>query len=305
MKEIFYIERLTKEEKCEKVYGGTCIQLLYGTGWLSRILSPLLLPLIATFPFFSKLYGWLQRTPLSRLKIRPFIEKYHVDTSEFLHPVTSFASFDAFFTRALKSSVRPLTGGSDVAVLPADARYLVFPEIVATQQFWIKHKPFNLEQLFHDRELAALYAHGSMVIARLAPVDYHRFHFPCHAIPDAPRTIPGPLYSVNPMALKRNLAILWQNKREITLLKTKHFGRVAFIAVGATYVGTIHRSFAPGEPYAKGDEMGYFSFGGSSLILLFEPQAILFDRDLVEHTDGGLETRGLMGQSLGRAMAPL
>jgi phosphatidylserine decarboxylase len=300
VKEIFYIDRLTKEKKRERVYGDVFVKLLYGKGWVSRLVGSFLLPVIATIPLCSKIYGWFQRSAISRWKIRPFIKKYHVDTAEFAEPISHFSSFNAFFTRALRSTARPLVEEADVAILPADARYLVFPEICATQQFWIKSRPFDLEALLQDASLASVYEQGSMAIARLAPVDYHRFHFPCYAVPERPRLIPGPLYSVNPMALKQNVAFLWENKRAITVLKTRHFERVACVAIGATYVGTIHLPLIPEKPYAKGEEMGYFAFGGSCLILLFEPQVIQFDRDLIEHSMNGLETRGLMGQSLGR-----
>ncbi len=300
MKEILYVERLTQEVCREKVYGDLFLRLLYGTGWMSRLVAPFLLPLIATIPFFSHMYGWLQRRWWSRYKIRRFIDKYHIDEREFLKPISHFASFDAFFTRALTSAARPLAQGEDVVILPADGRYLVFSNMQEVEKFWIKSRPFDIEALLQNRELALHYAGGSMVIARLAPVDYHRFHFPCDAIPEEPRCIPGPLYSVNPKALKKNIAILWENKREIVMLHTKRFGSIACIAVGATYVGTIHHTFTPKKLHAKGQEMGYFSFGGSSLVLLFEQGKIVFDRDLVANTKNGLETRGLMGQSLGK-----
>ena len=140
------------------------------------------------------------------------------------------------------------------------------------------------------------------MIARLCPTDYHRFHFSFNCIPDAPRLINGPLYSVNPIALKRNIQILSENKRVITVLNTKNFGSVLSVEVGATYVGSINQTFAPREHYAKGDEKGYFSFGGSTLVLLFEPGRIQFDQDLIDASKRKIEVRGLFGQSLGRAL---
>lgn len=297
-----YIDRKTHQEMTEKVYGKFYIDLLYGTSWFSHLLSFILLPLFAHINFLSRLYGAIQKSSVSKKKIVPFIEKFHVDTSEFLDPVDSYHSFNDFFIRKLKPGARPITPGLDIAILPADGRYLVYENIEKTDGFFVKGKKFSLEDLLRSRELAQKYGQGSMAIARLAPVDYHRFHFPVNCLPEEPQPICGPLFSVNPAALKKHVEILAENKRVITPLKTKNFGTVLFIEVGATYVGTICQTFDPHEPHVKGDEKGYFSFGGSSLILLFEPSRIKFDQDLVDASNRRIEVLGQMGQSLGRAL---
>lgn len=296
-----YIDRKTHQEMSEKVYGKFYIDLLYGTSWFSHLSSFLVLPFFAHVNFLSRLYGSLQKSQLSQKKIKPFIEKFHVDTSEFLDPVDSYQSFNDFFIRKLKPAARPVTHGVDIAILPADGRYLVYENIEKTDGFFVKGKKFSLERLLRSPELAKKYAQGSMAIARLAPVDYHRFHFPVHCIPEDPQPINGPLFSVNPAALKKHVEILAENKRVITPLQTQNFGTVLFIEVGATYVGSIHQTFTPLEPQMKGDEKGYFSFGGSSIILLFEPSRIKFDQDLIDASSRRIEVLGLMGQSLGRA----
>jgi phosphatidylserine decarboxylase len=297
-----YIDRKTHQEMTEKVYGKFYIDLLYGTSWFSHLLSLLVLPLFAHINFLSRLYGSIQKSHFSKKKILPFIEKFHVDTSEFLDPVDSYHSFNDFFIRKLKPELRPITPGADIAILPADGRYLVYENIEKTDGFFVKGKKFSLEDLLRSRILAQKYAQGSMAIARLAPVDYHRFHFPVNCLPEEPQPICGPLFSVNPAALKKHVEILAENKRVITPLKTKNFGTVLFIEVGATYVGSIHQTFDPHEPHVKGDEKGYFSFGGSSLVLLFEPSRIQFDQDLIDASNRRIEVLGQMGQSLGRAL---
>jgi len=297
-----YIDRKTGQEMTEKVYGKFYIDLLYGTSWFSHLLSFLVLPVFSHINFLSRLYGEIQKSRLSKKKIKPFIEKFHVDTSEFLDPVDSFQSFNDFFIRKLKPSARPIVMANDIAILPADGRYLVYENIEKTDGFFVKGKKFSLEKLLRSSELAQKYALGAMAIARLAPVDYHRFHFPASCLPEDPQLINGPLFSVNPAALKKHAEILAENKRVITPLKTKNFGTILFIEVGATYVGSIHQTFDPHEPHAKGDEKGYFSFGGSSLILLFEPARIRFDQDLIDASNRRIEVLGLMGQSLGKAL---
>ena len=297
-----YLNRQTSQEMTEKVYGKFFIDLLYGTSWISHLVSFILVPLFSRVPFFSKLYGTLQKSRWSRRKIQPFIQKFHVDTSEFLEPPESFQSFNDFFIRKLKSACRPIALGDHIAVLPADGRYLVYENIHAADGFFVKGQKFCLETLLCSPTLAQKYGDGSMVIARLAPVDYHRFHFPVSCTPSIPEPIPGKLYSVNPAALKKHANILAENKRVITHLDTQYFGTVLFIEVGATYVGSIHQTFPLHQPCAKGLEKGYFSFGGSSLILLFEPLRIQFDTDLLDASSRRLEVLGQMGQSLGRAL---
>ena len=135
-------------------------------------------------------------------------------------------------------------------------------------------------------------------MARLCPTDYHRFHFPfsCHA--SSVKVINGFLYSVNPLALSKNIEIFTENTRVISTLTSEIFGEVIFIEVGATNVGSIHQTYREGT-VQKGEEKGYFSFGGSSLILLFEEGRIVFDQDLIEAGKTGVEIKCLMGQPMG------
>lgn len=301
MKDIIYFDRKAKREDKEKVYGGSFLELLYGNGILSGCFSFFLRPLFAKVSLLSYIYGAIQKSRFSRCKIKPFIHTFELDTSEFLDSVDSFNTFNDFFIRRLKPECRPVVTVENIAILPADARYLVFPNIDTADGFWVKGKKFCLRSLLQNEALAARYAGGAMVMARLCPTDYHRFHFPFRCIPEKPQLINGSLYSVNPIALKHNIEYLSENKRMLTKLRTEKFGSVLYIDIGATYVGSIHQTFVPGKSYAKGDEKGYFAFGGSCLILLFEPGKIVFDQDLVDISAKKMEVRGLLGQSLGVA----
>ncbi len=301
MNKILYIDRKTKQRKREKIYGHLFLQMFYGEGFFSRLFFHTILPFMARISFFSRFYGFLQKSSFSRFKVRPFIETFKVDASEFLHPVESFKSFNEFFIRRLKPNARPIKSGDETAVLPADGRYFVFENCSTVDGFLIKGQKFSLIELLRDEQLAKRYEDASMAIARLCPADYHRFHFPCECVPGPARLINGPLFSVNPLALRKNIHFLTENKRMISCLETTHFGSVLFIEIGATCVGTIHQTYTPGFPVAKGDEKGYFSFGGSCIILLFEANRIAFDTDLIEASSQKIETLGLFGQSLGTA----
>lgn len=297
--DIHYIDRASQQVEKEQVYGRFFLELLYSKRWISHIMSMLFLPLVAKNAFASHLYGLFQKSRFSRCKVRPFIEKFGVDASEFKDPVESFKSFNDFFVRKLKPEARPIAQGADVAVLPADARYWFFQDLHRNDGIVVKGETFSLTDLLQSVPLAEKYARGSMAIARLCPTDYHRFHFPCNCVPVQPQLINGPLYSVNPIALKRNIHILSENKRVVTRLKSENFGTILYIEIGATYVGSIVQTFTPDQAVYKGDEKGYFSFGGSCLILLFEPGRIQFDPDLLAATSRGLEIKALFGQSMG------
>ncbi len=285
---LYYIDRIDKEKKEELIYGGWCVKLLYIKNfWL---VSP-----ITKFPFFSRLYGWIQKRSWTKRKIVPFIRKFQVDTSEFEKKLNEFTSFNDFFTRKLRP--RALASG---AILFADGRYFVYPNLANVDGIWVKGRRFSLEKLLQNPELAGKYREGSMVIARLAPPDYHRFHFPCNGTPSKSRIIVGNLDSVNPFALKKKLEILTENKRVVTEIETVDFGNILYVEVGATFVGSIIQTYTPFVAVKKGEEKGYFSFGASCIIILFEKDRIQFDEDLIHYSQMGIEVRGLFGQSMGR-----
>lgn len=299
MNTIIYIDRESRKQCVEKVYGAKALELLYGDDWLSKLFGGPLLHLFAKFPLWSWAYGLWQKAPWSKRKIQPFIKNFELDPMEFLQDSQSYLSFNDFFIRKLKPKARPIVGGKQKAILPADARYLFYPNISEAEGFIVKGQKFHLSSLLDDAELAKKYHNGTMVMARLCPSDYHRYHFPCDCIPGQTKFINGWLYSVNPIALRKNIEIFTENKRAYCLLETEHFGDVVYMEIGATNVGSIHQTYIPYVPAPKGDEVGYFAFGASSLILLFEEGKILLDKDLVEATEKGFEIRGLMGQSMG------
>lgn len=300
---IYFLDRQTRTVEREKIFGEKALLSFYGYTKTSLVWR-CIVPFLVKYSLFSRLYGWWQKRSCTKKNIAPFVRKFSIDPSEFALPISEYPSFDAFFSRKLRLGARSVISGKDVAVLPADARYLVYPHIHKTDGFVVKGKKFSLEKFLDDPQLALRYAEGAMVIARLCPTDYHRFHFPCACVPAKTRKVAGSWYSVNPLALRKKIEIFTENKREITCLHTQQFGEVLSVEVGATCVGTIHQTFSPGEPYAKGEEKGYFSFGGSTLVLLFEAGRILFDQDLQEASMQRMEVRGLMGQSLGRSLTP-
>lgn len=297
---IEFIDRKTGKLEEEKIYGARALTLFYGDSWASLFLSYLLMPFLSKSSLFSRFYGWLQDLPRSAKKVAPFIRKYQIDLSEF--EKSTFVSFNDFFTRKLKAGSRIIEEDPVRACVPADGRCMVFPDLTKVKRFYIKGQSFDLESFLQSESLSNRYKEGSMAIFRLCPTDYHRFHFISDGNVKSVKPIQGGYHSVSPIALRKNISILWTNKRVVTDFETEILGRVQFVEVGAICVGTIHQTFDRSKRVHKGDEKGYFSFGGSCMVLLFEKNRIAFDEDLVRNSDKGIETRVLFGESLGRSI---
>ncbi len=293
---IRYYHRYKKSLETEQIYGERWLRFAYenpiGRGFVQ---------LLARRKLFSAYYGWRMNRAYSGQLVIPFIVKYDLDVDEFARSAFEFKTFNEFFWRGLKPAARPIAPGERVAVLPADGRHLVFPNVDAAEGFYVKGAKFTLAELLGDAALAEQFAGGAMLISRLCPVDYHRFHFPVAGVPAEPRLINGWLYSVSPVALRRNIRYLVENKRVITLLRAPGFGTVAMIEVGATNVGTIKQTHVADRAVAKGEEKGVFKFGGSCVITLFERGRIRFDADLVQQSAQHVETYARMGDRLGEA----
>lgn len=293
---VLYINRKTKAVEKEEVLGEGAIRFLYGSSFLSRTIGRMTLHAFAKWPFFASIYGWMQKRAGSKRRVLPFIERFGIDTTEFADSPQSFSSFNDFFIRKLKPESRPISDSA--AVIPADGRYTFIPDIRQEATFSVKTKPFCLKTVLRDEALAARYDGGSAIIARLCPTDCHRFYFPIDCTPGVTRELNGKLFSVNPIATKDNPWIWSTNRRYLTMLSSSLFGEVAFLEVGATNVGTVIQTYTPGQFYRKGDEKGYFSFGGSALLLFFEKGKLQLSQDLLDASTSGLEVRCLIGESL-------
>lgn len=293
---IEYFNRYTGKIETEEIYGEGFLKWTYGNP-----LGKLALEGFAKRSLFSKWYGWRMNSPGSRAKVANFIKTYRLQAEEFADSPESFKTFNEFFYRKLKPGSRPIAADELAAVFPADGRHLGFECVAEAPGIFVKGAVFTLEKLCQSRKLAEQFARGSMVLSRLCPVDYHRFHFPVSGTPERPVLINGPLYSVSPIALRRNIQYLVENRRVYTLIQSPVFGQVLMFEVGATCVGGIEHTFTPGIPVKKGEEKGYFQFGGSETITIFEADRIQLAADLLEHSAQGRELYARMGDEMGRA----
>jgi phosphatidylserine decarboxylase len=296
---IEFFHRQRRELVAENIPGEAWLRWLYS----SSISGQVALHVLVKRALLSWWYGRRMDHPRSVHKVLPFIVEHDLDVEEFAKQAMAYKTFNEFFYRKLKDSARPIDADPNGAVLPADGRHLVFPNVDDADGFYVKGERFELGELLGGELVAKQFAGGAMLISRLAPCDYHRFHFPCAGTPGRASEIKGSLYSVNPIALRRNVRRLVQNKRMIAVHDSERFGTVVMVEVGATMVGGILQSYVPGRPAKKGEEKGLFKFGGSCVITLFQKNRIVFDADLREQSANLVETYARMGERLG--MAPV
>jgi len=292
---IRYRDRRTGRIETEQVYGEAWLKRIYGNP-----LGMLVLHAAVRRAWFSNLYGKFSDRPASAGKVDPFIKKFAIKMEDFVVPPGGYSTFNDFFYRKLSPGARPVDADPSVAIFPADARHLGFQDISAAEGIYAKGQKLSVAELVGDRALGERYARGTVICSRLCPVDYHRFHFPVAGTPSAAVPIDGTLGSVNPIALRRKLNWLWENKRARVTLDAGAFGQVTLVAVGATNVGGIMETYAPGSALAKGAERGYFRFGGSWVATLFEPGRVRLEQDLAGATNEGLELLASFGTPMAR-----
>ncbi len=291
---INYFERKTGKIKQENVPGESYLKFLYYNPF-----GKLPLESIVKRKFLSSLYGRIMDKKKSCEKIVPFIEEHNIDIGEAVKKVAEFQSFNDFFIRKLKKSARKISKNKNELSSPADGKILAYENIDKKDSFFLKGSEFSMGEFLKDDKLADKFQGGAFVIVRLAPSDYHRFHFPASGSIGDNKKIEGSYYSVSPYAIKKNFMIFCENKREYSILSTEEFGEILLSEIGATMVGGIKQTYIAKTIVKKGDEKGYFYFGGSTCIMIFEKGKIKIDEDIVENTLKGLETSIYMGEKIG------
>jgi phosphatidylserine decarboxylase precursor len=257
----------------------------------------------------SEKEGAIMNSPDSRKKIAPFIRGYNINVSECKKDVSEYKNFNEFFYRELKPEARPIAAlnNDSVAVSPADCRMVVYQTTSETTEVWVKGAKFTIEALLGPEcaDVAGLFVGGGFCLARLAPQDYHRFHVPVAGEFWRHHSIDGALFTVNPIAVRQaKPGIYTKNKRDVYLIKTREFGLVAMVAVGATVVGSINTVSTLGSFLERGNDHGFFAFGGSTILVLFQPGTVQFDEDLLSNSRRPLETFVRVGNQVAVATNP-
>lgn len=289
--------RTTKQYDEEQVAGKKYIQWSYASPVGKRFTE-----LLIKKKLFSKLYGSFCDSSKSKKKIKPFIDEFNIDMSICTSSLNDFHNFNDFFARKLLPSARPIDMSPNTVVSPGDGRLSAYDNIDMNNLVQVKGFTYSLEELLADKNLAAEYDGGVCLILRLCPTDYHRFHFIDNGICGDTHKINGAYYSVNPIALNNIPKLFCQNKREWSIFNSENFGDIIHVEVGATCVGTILQSYTPNTPIKKGDEKGYFKFGGSTTVIFFKKNTIKIHEDILSQCALGFETKVLMGETIGHKL---
>ena len=269
---------------------GKILRFLYRTAPGRLLVRPL------TKPFVSKAAKRLLSGRLSARFVKGFARRNGIEMSEYTG--APYGSFNAFFTRSIKPQLRRFDEDRKAFCAPCDSRLSVYP-IDREARFMIKGIPYTMEQLTRSRDLAAHYEGGTLLLFRLTVRDYH--HYAC--VDDGrlgkSRYLPGILHTVNPIAVESG-PVYRENARCRTLQKTENFGTLLYVEVGAMMVGEIV-NIREDTTVKRGDEKGYFSFGGSTVIICAEKGRVVIDRDIMDNSLKGIETQVHMGERIGSA----
>lgn len=252
---------------------------------------------ILTRPWVSKIGGAFLSSPFSKCMIQSFIEKNHIDMSQYQKK--KYRSYNDFFTRKIKEGKRPLPDDQDVLFSPCDSKVSVYP-IEKDTTFVVKDTEYSVESLLRNDKIASYFDGGYAVILRLTVDDYHRYCYVDDGIKSENYFIPGVYHTVNPVA-NDYVPIYKENAREFTMMKTRHFGNMIQMEVGALMVGRIVNHHGYGT-MKRGQEKGYFEFGGSTIVLLIEKNKVIIREEILERTKQCCETKIRQGEPLGRAI---
>ncbi|CAG8474667.1 12339_t:CDS:2 [Acaulospora morrowiae] len=305
----FVIERETGKEVWETmpVYARIGMHLLFFGKLEERVVEASMVREL--FASESRRQGKYFDSPHSTRNIPGFIKHYNINTEELLEPdISKYETFNEFFYRKLKPGARVISEPDNdcVIVSAADSRLNVYQNIDLATKYWIKGKNFTVAGLLNDEELAKEFNEGSIAIFRLAPQDYHRFHSPVTGVVGSSSFVNGTYFTVNPMAINEDLDVFTENVRSVMILHSSAPGssKIAFVSIGALLVGSVRYTSKEGDKVIKGDELGYFAYGGSTIICLWQKGRVKFDEDLTSNSSQCLETLVKVGMRIGVSITP-
>ena len=293
-KEIWVYNRQQKKMEQEKVLGDSLLRWAYESKWGAFFR----MPLFGT-AFFSRLLGCYANSCISKKRIKKVIRELEIEMSDVVKSVDQFRCFNDFFTRKLKPESRPYSTQKDVLISPAECRILVYPALSEDRCIPVKGMSFTLGELLGEqgKKYVDRFKNGSLAIFRLCPIDYHRYHFPDSGSFLEEWKIKGKYHSVNPIALAQKIKVFTENVRQVSMLELQNFGLCAYVSVGAFGVGSIISTQSTGD-FQRKDEKGMFAFGGSTLVLIFEPGKLTFSKDILEKSAQQTECLVKIGETI-------
>lgn len=247
-----------------------------------------------TKPFISKIYGKYNDSRLSKRKIAPFIRKHKIDMQDYEEK--EYKSFNDFFTRKVKKEKREISKNKNDFIACADSRVMVY-KVSEDLLFNVKQSTYSVESILQNKNLAEKYKNGLCIVFRLCVDDYHRYSFIDDGILKNTYQISGRLHTVSPIVYS-HYKVFHENTRQVSILETENFKTVTEVDVGALMVGKIvnHKK----EKFQKGEEKGYFEFGGSTVILFLEKDQVEIDKKILDYSKKNIEVKVKLGTVIGK-----
>ena len=245
-------------------------------------------------PWISKVAGIFLDSPLSVGMIQGFAEKNNINVDDYVDE--RYSCFNDFFIRKIRPELRPIDYENNHFIAPSDGMLSVY-HISDGMILPIKQSEYTVEELVENKRIAREYKDGVCLVFRLCVDNYHRYCYFDNGRKSKNVFIPGILHTVRPVALN-SLPVFTRNSREYTLIKSENFGTVLQMEVGAMLVGKIQNHLGAGK-CIRGEEKGYFKYGGSTIVMLVKKGKVHFEEELFDLTDAGFEIPVKMGQKLG------
>ncbi|MCM1257315.1 MAG: phosphatidylserine decarboxylase [Roseburia sp.] len=252
---------------------------------------------ILVHPWVSKAAGCFLSSKASRFLVPYYVKKNHISLENIAVPVGGFSSFNEFFTRKSNTEGEFITRQGCV-ISPCDG-FLTPVEIKNGRVFDIKNAEYSLEDLLKSHSLGEKFKDGMAFVFRLTPANYHRYCYAVSGKISASRRIEGVLHCVRPVAL-RTFPVFVQNSREYQVIRSENSGIMVQMEIGALLVGKIknHRFSSKTKKVYAGEEKGYFEFGGSTIVLLFQKDTVFVKEELYQRLDDNGEIPVRTGENV-------
>ena len=282
-----YYDRKKGQYVEEKESGQKALDFLYKNPFGRLILK------LAINPTISKVYGVYNNSSFSTRKIDKFIADNGIDMRDF--EKRKFTSFNDFFTRKLSDGAREICMEKESFISPCDSKLLAY-KITEDLMVDIKGSTYNLSELVGNKVDTSSFNGGWCLIFRLCVDDYHRYIYLDDGRLEKNLEIQGKLHTVR--SISKDYRIYKENSRTVSLFQTENFGEIIQIEVGAMFIGKVTNNNK--ENFKKGDEKGFFEFGGSTIAVLVQDKKIELHQDILDNSRNDIESKVRCGEVIGR-----
>ena len=264
----------------------------------NTILGRILLNSIVKRKIFSIIYATYMKSSLSKHKINKFVKKYNINLNDYEE--STYKSFNDFFTRKIKKENRLIDVDKKALISIADGKLKIY-KITEDLKLYIKNSIYSIDELIKDKNISNKYMGGECLVLRLSLENYHRYCYIDNGKQEKNKKINGVLHTVQPISQSR-YKVYAQNSREWAVLETENFDDIVQIEVGALLAGKIKNHYENNE-FKKGEEKGYFEFGGSTLIILIKKGIVKFDEIFILNSNNDKETEVKLGKKIGYSIS--